>query len=256
MSDSPPLVRPDSSRHAISVLIVTAAILWNVAALARVHYAPTSWREFPSQFVFALAFGQIGLAAGYVVWGRLNLAVRIALLLAVAVASSRLTALADRSGATTGWLAIHLAMALISIAALSMSRLGGLSLVHPDLRQSLPRRWQFSLLSLVSVMTSVALVAAVWRWATLPWSESSQTWWAIAHILAAETAITCICLIVPLAAGAWWKGAGIAIAGTFAITFTFFWLSQSKQSTREHEHAFRPADCLGRHVAANWRLST
>jgi hypothetical protein len=206
MSEPASLERSDSSRHAISVLIVTAAILWNLVVLTRAHAADMQWHHTELRILLGIIFAQVTLGAGYFALGRWNLFWRACVLLVAVTASSLLTAalLANRPRL---YLSAHLATGLLTALPLYGMRCFGLRLTHSELPTS-KRKIQFSLLDGLSLMTAVAVVAGVSRWAESPpgMLREALDWGLVG------TVTGLISLMFPLLFPQWWHGAASALA--------------------------------------------
>ncbi|HUE72399.1 MAG TPA: hypothetical protein VMP01_16055, partial [Pirellulaceae bacterium] len=212
--------RPDSSRHAISVLIVTAAVLWNLVILARASSQDFQWMNAEMRILMGVVFGQVTLGAAYFGLGRWNIAWRMMVLLAAVVASSFLTAamLADRPRL---YLAAHLSTAIVTAFILYGCRCFGLQLTHSDFPAEQFRR-QFTLLDALSLMTAVALVAGAFRWTEWPTGLLRESWdWIF---IGSTTGLPS--LMFPLLFPKSWLGTLASIAAVALSVGIIVWLDQ------------------------------
>ena len=227
MSESTTPIRPESSRHAISVLIVTAAILWNLVALTRATALRPSGAFLPEPEVVvwaAGAYAQVMLAAGYLAWGRWNVAIRAALVLLVLIASSAIVNAflgTDFRAYVTFFSSIVLGIAL----PLSGVRFCGLHLIHPEQSPPAQRRGQFSLWKILSLTAAVAILLTLSRW-TVPdvWSWQFAVNWLIPNCM-----FGIVCLAAPLAVHRWWWSASMTAVASVAMACWYLVMTGNRQ---------------------------
>lgn len=219
MSESLPPAHSTSSRHAISVLIATAAILWNLVAITRGSTAGLQWNDYEMFVWRGYASAQVAVAGAYLAWGRWNMAIRaivlVAAVLASCVISTALIAYPPRI-----FLAVYLLTAVATAVPLYVLRLAGLHLTHPDDPSAKLRR-QYTLWDAFSLTTTVAILLGVMRWVDLPRNGI----WEIVVLAATGSSKGVICVIIPLMFQAQWRAAMIAVVATLtAIWITSpFW---------------------------------
>ncbi|HUE74922.1 MAG TPA: hypothetical protein VMP01_28910, partial [Pirellulaceae bacterium] len=209
--------RPDSSRHVISVLIVTAAILWNVAALTFASQKGFDWQSNEVAALLGLAFAQTGLAAGYFAWGRLNVVVRTGVLLAAIFASWRIAKLAaDEPG--LDWFTIQFITALATVTPLTISRLSGTRLLFGDETLDHVRTVrQFRIWDVLSWTTAIAMLAGASRWMAIGQTTNLQ----LLLLTLIEAVMICFCMVAPLGFKRMWLGviAALGISVLFGAGF-------------------------------------
>jgi len=225
MSEPHSSAQSDFSRHAISVLIVTAAILWNVVAATRAPalQSPDALLPGPERDVWiGVAYAQVMLAAAYLAWGRWNIAIRASVLSIVLIASSILVAaILGFYGQVYLW--VFLGVTLGIAVPLGCVRLLGLQLVHPDLSPSEQRLRQFTIWQLLSLMTAVAILLTLSRWAIIP--GDVPTWRIFTTWLLPQSAIGIACLTLPLFLKRWRSAA--CITGAVSVLHGLGYLSMS-----------------------------
>ena len=156
--------------HAIQVLLVTALLVWNLIMLAVLNITGQDWPSIQAIAGMGLALGQVCLAAAYVPLGRLNIALRILVLLLVTAQSGYLATLSTGGpGGTRTWFSMLLVVCALVLVPLAVVRMAGGRIVHLSDPPAPPiARWQFSLWETLSFTTGTAFLAAALRWADLP----------------------------------------------------------------------------------------
>lgn len=229
MSESPPPMRSVSSRHAISVLIVTAGILWNLVALTRAAALKDHGALLPSMEIgiwMGVAHAQVMLAAGYVAWGQWNVAVRAGLFSLVLVASSVFASAFPGFFNARLHLTIFLCIALGIATPLSCIRVLGLHLADAESAPSMQRPGQFTIWQILSLMAAVAILLTLSRWAVVPGGASK--WWSVfATWLVPQSAIGLTCLILPFVFKRWWWSACITAVGSLVLGLWYLDLSDN-----------------------------
>lgn len=221
MSESPPPAPSDSSRHAISVLIVTAAILWNLVAFTRAAalQSPGAFLSDAETCVWVAAgYAQVMLAAGYLAWGRWNVALRAALIVLVLFASSAVRA-AFVGADIRLYLTIYSSIMLGIAVPLSCIRFLGLHVVHPEQSPLAQRRGQFTLRQILSLTAAVAILLTLSRWLVPDDILNRRT----ANWLAPVSAFGIVCLAAPLAFHRWWWSALTTAVAALALAY---WMSE------------------------------
>jgi hypothetical protein len=217
MSEQLPASRSDSSHHAISVLIVTAAILWNLAALTFALQKSFDWRANEVAALLGLAFAQTGLAASYFAWGRVNVAVRAGVLLAAVFASWRIAkAAVDETG--LDWYTIHFVTALATAAPLTISRLSGTRLFFgEETSAQRPTVRQFRIWDVLSWTTAIAMLTAASRWTAFGQVTNLQ----LLLLTLVQAVMFSFCIVAPLGFRRMWLGVvvSLGISGLFGLGF-------------------------------------
>lgn len=156
--------------------------------------------------VMALGFSQIALLSAWIVWGRSNPVLRLAVLLAAIVAWA--SPMSSWNGQpAVQWMSALMFFAVMVMGPLLVMRAGGKHLTAPFLEE-IPRRhgrqrWQFSIWSLLCCMTAVALVLGFGRMLRFPWQFAFEIAilcgsFALVAVVALVAALQCRRGIVPL----------------------------------------------------------
>lgn len=149
--------------HGILVLLLTAWVLMNLAALAAVQRPANQWPETEAILALALAFGQTSLVAAHTALGRINQVPRIGLLLATALQSAYLATVATDAN-LPAWSSLMAIMAITTAVPLVVMRLAvGYVVRLDDPPNPAMDRWQFSIWGILSTTTGVAIACAVVR---------------------------------------------------------------------------------------------
>lgn len=145
----------------LTLVLVTlfTSMLW--AVLLKI--LDQHWPEIGALIGVALAFTGIGICSIYCVWGRANLVVRGIFLVGAIFAASTIATCATRETWTVSdlraWASIVTAYMVYALTPLGIARYTGLTLIgHYGHSPRALRKWQFSLATLLSSTTMVAII--------------------------------------------------------------------------------------------------
>jgi hypothetical protein len=208
--------RFSSFRHAISLLILAAAILSNLVILTRASTRDFTWSDPELRLLLGVVFAQVTLGASYFAWGRWNVALRACILIGTTFASAALTSalLAPRPRL---YLSVHLTAGVLTAGTMYAIRIAGAWLAHAEYDNDRPR--QFSLLDVLSLVTAAALLTAATRcteWPSILLGEALR--WTL---VAVATGLPSF--VFPLITPKWWQGALVAFLITAAFLAFLIW---------------------------------
>jgi hypothetical protein len=152
-------------------LLIVACVAVDLAVIRELQLSQATWPERTGILGIGLAFGQQVLVTAWMVWGRWNLLVRVAVTVCATFGLGWLGASSEAGASQSGvWFSAMLIFLALLAAPMLAARLMGYSVLRPEdtddqqRRRSLRAR-QFSIWSLLTVMTAVAVILGVLRYA-------------------------------------------------------------------------------------------
>lgn len=181
--------------HLLVGLLVAVHMLAGAAAASLAYSMRVTWPDPLAAVILGTALGQLAIAAAWLAWGRLLIALRGALLLVVML--GWLFPVANCMGSSdqrrAWWGGILLVHALSVAICLIAVRLTGTRLSiegEAETPVSRIKPWQFSVGGILTLTTFLAMLLGVGRHLDFPWEEfGSATSFCVGTALAAASSV-------------------------------------------------------------------
>lgn len=162
--------------HLLVGLLIAVHFLAGAAFGSLSYSVRPTWPEPLATLILGAALGQLAIAAAWLAWGRLLVAIRAALFLVVMLGWLFPVAacMGDTDQLRKWWGGILLVYALSLTASLVGIRLAGSTLVlEGDLPPPDPRvkPWQFTVGGVLTLMTLLAMLLGIGRHLDFPWED-------------------------------------------------------------------------------------